>query len=206
MSTASLPGPPPEPGTERSGGLERLAPVNIAAGSPGLVELAEEAPAAATVLSFDDFYGSTREPVGRALALTLGDVELATDAVDEALARAYQRWDDVQGYANPAGWVYRVALNWARSILRRRRRSLHRLYEPDAYDGPALADPDVHRALAELDWKHRSVVVCRHLLGWSELETASALGLRPGTVKSRLHRATAHLQVRLGHLRPEEHR
>ena len=181
----------------------RLPAVNIAAGPPGVMELADR-PVAVTVLSFDDFYTVTRDPVARALALTLGDAELATDAVDEALARAYQRWDQVQGYANPSGWVYRVALNWARSILRRRRRPLHRLYEPDSHDGPAMADPDVHRALAELDWKHRSVVVCRHLLGWSELETATALGLRPGTVKSRLHRATAHLQVRLGHLRAEE--
>ncbi|MDQ1373248.1 MAG: hypothetical protein QOJ09_586, partial [Actinomycetota bacterium] len=44
---------------------------------------------------------------------------------------------------------------------------------------------------------------CRFYLGLSEAETATALGTRPGTVKSRLHRALQHLQTRLAHLRPE---
>jgi DNA-directed RNA polymerase specialized sigma24 family protein len=43
------------------------------------------------------------------------------------------------------------------------------------------------------------------LLGWSEAETAHALGIRPGTAKSRLHRATATLAQQLSHLRPEDH-
>lgn len=51
--------------------------------------------------------------------------------------------------------------------------------------------------------KHRSVVVCRYLLGWSVAETAQALGVREGTVKSRLHRAMQSLQSALSHLDPE---
>jgi len=99
--------------------------------------------------------------------------------------------------------VYRVAMNWALSVLRRRRRSQHRFYDPGS-DTAAVSDPDVHAALAALDVKHRSVVVCRHLLGWSVAETAQALKVREGTVKSRLHRAHLILQSRLQHLRPEE--
>ena len=60
----------------------------------------------------------------------------------------------------------------------------------------------MHAGLAALDTKHRSVVVCRHLLGWSVAETATALGLREGTVKSRLHRALQTLQSTLQHLDP----
>jgi RNA polymerase sigma-70 factor (ECF subfamily) len=52
--------------------------------------------------------------------------------------------------------------------------------------------------------RQRSVVVCRFYLGMSEAETAAALGTRPGTVKSRLHRALRQLQTRLAHLSPEE--
>ena len=52
--------------------------------------------------------------------------------------------------------------------------------------------------------KHRSVIVCRHLLGWSVAETASALKIREGTVKSRLHRAHRILQSRLRHLNEEQ--
>ncbi|MGH9273088.1 MAG: RNA polymerase sigma factor [Acidimicrobiales bacterium] len=154
--------------------------------------------------SFDAFYPSARSSIARALALALGDVDLATEATDEALARAYERWPTVCRLDRPEGWVYRVAMNWALSILRRRRRSDHRLYDPGA-DTAAVSDPDVHAALADLDVKHRSVIVCRHLLGWSVAETAAALNVREGTVKSRLHRAHRILQSRLHHLRtPEE--
>ncbi len=158
----------------------------------------------ADVRSFDDFYRSSRTSIGRALALAVGDVDLARDATDEAMARAYERWSTVSRLDRPEAWVYRVALNWSVSVLRRHRRSLHRLYEPSSVDGPQVPDPAVHDALGTLDIKHRSVVVCRHLLGWSVAETATALGVRQGTVKSRLHRAHGILQSRLGHLRETE--
>lgn len=154
--------------------------------------------------SFDVFYRSHRTPIARALALAIGDVDLASDATDEAMARAYERWSMVSRLDRPDAWVHRVGLNWSVSVLRRLRRSPHRLYEPAALDGPQVADPDVHAALGALDVKHRSVVVCRHLLGWSVADTALALGVREGTVKSRLHRALRALEARLGPLRDIE--
>lgn len=154
--------------------------------------------------SFDEFYATARPSIARGVALALGDVDLATEATDEALARAYERWPTVCRLDRPEGWVYRVAMNWALSVLRRRRRSQHRLYDPGA-DAAAVSDPDLHAALAELDVGHRSVIVCRHLLGWSVADTAAALGIREGTVKSRLHRAHRVLHARLQHLHdPEE--
>jgi RNA polymerase sigma-70 factor, ECF subfamily len=86
-------------------------------------------------------------------------------------------------------------------VLRRRRRSPHRLYEPPTVDGPQPSDAAVGEALGALDVRHRSVVVCRFLLGWSVADTATALRVREGTVKSRLHRAVKQLEQRLGHLR-----
>jgi RNA polymerase sigma-70 factor (ECF subfamily) len=152
---------------------------------------------------FESFYLEARTSIARALSLALGDVDLALEATDEAMARAYERWPTVARLDRPEGWVYRVAMNWALSILRRRKRSQHRLYDPsDA--SVAIADPDVHAALGELDVKHRSVIVCRHLLGWSVAETAGALKIREGTVKSRLHRAHLILQARLRHLNEEQ--
>jgi RNA polymerase sigma-70 factor (ECF subfamily) len=156
------------------------------------------------VRSFDDFYATARPDIAKALALALGDVDLAAEATDEAMARAYERWPNVSRLDRPEGWVYRVAMNWALSILRRRRRGEHRFYDPKDTSLP-VADPDVHAALGELDVKHRTVIVCRHLLGWSVADTAAALRVREGTVKSRLSRATRILQSRLHHLRPEEH-
>ena len=153
---------------------------------------------------FEAFYRRVRPDIARALGLALGDADLATDATDEAMARAYERWPLVSRLDRPEGWVYRVAMNWALSVLRRRRRSDHRLYDP-SHPTVAIADPDLHAAIGDLDVKHRTVIVCRHLLGWSVADTAAALRIREGTVKSRLSRATRILQDRLHHLRdPEE--
>jgi RNA polymerase sigma-70 factor (ECF subfamily) len=155
--------------------------------------------------AFDAFYRNHRPRIAKALAFSLGDVDLAAEATDEAFVRAYERWSKVQRLDRPEAWVYRVASNWATSVLRRRRRSPHRLYEPGT-ETLAIPDPAVHAGLAALDVKHRTVVVCRYLLGWSVAETATALGLREGTVKSRLHRALQSLQSALHHLDPKEQR
>jgi len=52
-------------------------------------------------------------------------------------------------------------------------------------------------ALGRLDPRDRAVVELRHVLGLSERETAAALGVRPGTVKSRLSRALERLCMQL---------
>jgi RNA polymerase sigma-70 factor (ECF subfamily) len=162
------------------------------------------APAAATAVrrvDFTDFYRDTWPGVARALTLVLGDAHLAVDATDEAMARAYPRWDKLSGYDNPAGWVYRVGLNWARSHHRRMRRKLP-FARGEAVVAPAPdTEPAVRDALLALPVKQRGVVVCRLLLDWSVEDTAAALGIRPGTVQSRLHRAVHSLEQTLKHLR-----
>ncbi|MDY7103458.1 MAG: sigma factor-like helix-turn-helix DNA-binding protein [Actinomycetota bacterium] len=150
--------------------------------------------------SFSDFYRNAWPKVARGLAVTLGDRDLAAEATDEAMARAYQRWRTIAHYDQPAGWVYRVGLNWARSYHRRAIRRLP-FTRTDHVEAPTVEDPSIAAALAALDVKHRSVVVCRLLLDWSVDETADALDIRPGTVKSRLHRALTQLQSSLAHLR-----
>jgi len=185
-TAAPAPAPKPEPEPE-----------------PEMTYVAAEATPVA--VGFDAFYRAKRAPIATALALALGDVDIATDATDEAMTRAYERWSTVSQLDRPEAWVYRVASNWAMSIFRRRRRSLHRLYDPSVADAAMSVDPAVHRAVAALDIKQRSVVVCRHLLGWSVAETADALGISQGTVKSRLHRATTILRSQLRDLHtPEE--
>ncbi len=65
-------------------------------------------------------------------------------------------------------------------------------------EDPQPSDPRLAQALAALDPKHRSVVVLRYLLDWSVEQTAEALDIAPGTVKSRLHRALAQLETHMG--------
>jgi len=151
---------------------------------------------------FEVFYRSEHAGVVRALALALGDPDLAAEATDEAFARAYERWTSVHALERPAGWIYRVGLNWATSVLRRRTRH-DRLYLTETVTTVGeIIDPAVHLTLAELNVDQRAVVVCRYWLGWTVPEIARSLGLREGTVKSRLHRAHRILQQRLSHLDP----
>lgn len=148
---------------------------------------------------FEAFYRIERVGLYRALALTLGDADLAREAVDEAMVRAYQRWRRVRGYANPAGWVYRVALNWAISRLRRRGRTLPAatIGQRAWSDEPALPDEELSRAVASLAKQQRAVVVLRFYLDWSNDQIASALKVPAGTVKSRLHRGLVALREHL---------
>lgn len=143
---------------------------------------------------FEDFYRSNREDLVRALALTLRDPHLAAEAADEAMVRAYQHWRSLVTYDNPAGWTYRVGLNWARSWLRKRRREVPEMAtEPPVWD-PDPVDPSLAQEIGSLSDKHRAVIVLRFFWDWRIDQIADALDISPGTVKSRLHRALRQLR------------
>lgn len=146
---------------------------------------------------FDAFYASCWDDVYRPLAVTLRDPDLAAEAVEEAMTRAYRSWRKVRDYENRPGWVYRVALNWATSYLRKTKREVHSTAPIDAAVAAIHPDMDLYEALGHLDVKHRAVVVLRHLLDWSEADVAAALEIPIGTVKSRLHRALGKLREEL---------
>jgi RNA polymerase sigma factor (sigma-70 family) len=150
------------------------------------------------VQSFEAFYGEHRDRIARSLALTLHDGDLAAECADEAMLRAYSRWNRVWQLDNPAGWVYRVGLNCARSTLRRRSGPVRVLFDRDDDMLVEPADRELRDALVALDLDRRAVVVCRFYLGMSVEDTAVALRVRPGTVKSRLHRALRDLESALG--------
>lgn len=153
--------------------------------------LGEEIP---TVVGFEGFHRTHRDRLYRALAMTTREADVASEAIDEAMTRAAERWNVVGGYDSPEGWVYRVALNWARSVFRRRRPLPH----ASGLVWDALPDPDVTSAVAALPYKQRVVVVAHYYLDWSTPQIAEGLEIPIGTVKSRLHRALARLEMDLG--------
>lgn len=148
---------------------------------------------------FAAFYQEWRSPIRRSLAMALGDVGLAEEAIDEAMTRALARWHEVGSYDRPEGWLYRVGLNWARGVFRKRRYELlsDLTSSPHSWADP-LPDPDLIEALGRLSLKLRSVVVARYYLDWSTAEVAEALEIPEGTVKSRLSRALQRLAGELG--------
>jgi RNA polymerase sigma factor (sigma-70 family) len=146
---------------------------------------------------FDDFYRACRPEMIRALVLAVGHRDLGREAADEAFARALEGWGDVSGYKNPEGWVYRVGVNWALSELRRRSFTMDGLFaEPAHLDD--LPEPELLTAIEQLPIKYRSVIIARFFLDWSIEQTAEALSIPEGTVKTRQSRAVSRLRRRLG--------
>jgi RNA polymerase sigma factor (sigma-70 family) len=128
--------------------------------------------------------------------VTLGDRHLAADAVDEAFARAAERWAVVSRMDRPSGWVYRVAVNWATSW--RRKWSRRPTLPAAALDRPAHDDLEsvtLADGLAGLPLIQRQMLVLRFVLGYSVPETAVALDVAEGTVKSGVHRARQQLRA-----------
>ena len=145
---------------------------------------------------FTAFYERRRAEVHAAVAVTVADRELAVEAVDEAFVRAAERWAQVSQMDRPAGWVYRVAVNWAtswwRKWSRRPTRPAQVLDRPHEDD---LASVTLLEELSALPLAQRQMLVLRFVLGYSVGETAVALGVAEGTVKSGVHRARRQLRT-----------
>ncbi len=144
---------------------------------------------------FTAFYEHHRSPLLRALTATLCDPQLAADATDEALVRAAERWELVSTMARPDGWVYRVGVNWATSW--RRKWSRRPTLPATVLDGvhlDDLASVSMLEELVALPLRQRQMLVLRFVLGYSTAETAVALGIAEGTVKSSVSRARGRLR------------
>jgi len=136
-----------------------------------------------------------------AVALVCGSRPAAEDAVQEALLRAWERSEKGDEIRSLEGWVTTVALNLARSGLRRirsERRARARLDTSGVGELPTADRIDVERALSKLPRRQREVVVLRYYLQLDTREVASALQINEGTVKSTLFRARAALAEALG--------
>ena len=149
---------------------------------------------------FDAFYASGAAGLVRQLHAMTGDLTEAQDCVQEAYARAWQRWSAVSRYDAPEAWVRQVAWRLAVSRFRRRvhgTRLMGRHGPPP--DVPALSPDRVAlvAALRRLPEAQRRAVVLHHLADLSVQEVAAETGAPPGTVKARLSRGRAALAVLL---------
>lgn len=115
------------------------------------------------------------------------------------------------------GWLHRITTNLFLDQARRRAKlrvePIHELQLPsDWQDSPdrqfehAHFAPDIQRALDQLPPGYRAAVVLCDVEGYSYAEVAATLGVKLGTVQSRLHRGRALLREQLAHRHPQEAR
>ena len=133
----------------------------------------------------------------------LRDAELAEDATQETLVRA---WRDLPGLRDPErfdAWLYRLLMNACADVGRRRRRWRAEITvvstEPSELDRVTeLADRDeLERGLRRLTDPQRSILVLSFYVGLPLNELAAALDIPVGTAKSRLHYAIDALRAAL---------
>ena len=138
----------------------------------------------------------------------------AEDVVQETYVRAFTRLDLFRGESAFGTWLVRIAMNDALGRVRARRRMIdfspngeasitpHILHFPDASrvrdPESAVAHDEIRRLLERsidaLPDGFRLVFIAREVEGLSVDDTASLLGLRPETVKTRVFRARARLR------------
>ena len=148
---------------------------------------------------FDDFVAARGDALHRTAYLLTHDHALAEDLVQTALAKAWGAWGRIEGEPEP--YVRKVMVNTFSSWWRRRwngERPTDELPEPAARPdhGEEVATRDgLVRALAALPRRQRAVLVLRYLEDLTEAQTAGALGISVGTVKSQTSKALSRLRV-----------
>ena len=149
----------------------------------------------ATDTTFDERFEALAALAYRVAFRLVGDRNVAEDLAQEALARAFPRWEKISSYDE--AWVVRVTTNLA--IGRWRRRIPHHgpARAADAADAGLVERLDLQRALRSLPRRQREAVALRHLGDLSEQQTAEALGCSVGAVKQHTHRGLAALRSAL---------
>lgn len=143
----------------------------------------------------------------RTAYLIARDAADAEEAAQDGFVKAYRALGRFRAGSPFRPWLLAIVANEAKNRRRSTARQAALVLQEvsdDAAPSPEtalLAGEGRARlldAVESLREEERNVVVCRYFLELSEEETAAVLGVRPGTVKSRAHRALAHLREAIG--------
>ncbi|GGU24744.1 SigE family RNA polymerase sigma factor [Streptomyces lavendofoliae] len=153
---------------------------------------------------FHAFFERHYAELARLAHLLTGEADAADDLAADALLALWHRWDRMRASEHPVAYARGVVANLARTRIRsavreRRRIALFWGRWEEKTENPDVAGVvDVQGALRRLPFRKRACVVLRHAFDLSEKDTALALGVSVGTVKSQTSKGMAELQRLLG--------
>ena len=165
-------------------------------GTSGLAQHVDREPST-TAPTFEDLFAEQHERLFRVLYLIVGNAHEAEELMQDAFLKVYERWDRID---EPAGYLYRCALNAARSRFRRLTMAAKRTLTPGEPEDPfAAADlrDEVVRALRELPERQRAALVLLELLDYRSEDAGAVLGIAAATVRSLASQGRAALKLSL---------
>ncbi|MCA8943733.1 MAG: RNA polymerase sigma factor [Planctomycetes bacterium] len=152
-----------------------------------------------------------------------GNPEEAEDLVQEVFVQAWRKWEQFDGRSDPIVWLFTIARRACQRMHRKRSGEPARIASLDEllpFGQPSIAvvsqetpiDAQVRReqreaveaAITKLPDDYRMPLVLRDIIGFSVAEAATILGLKPATVKTRVHRARLQLRAALESGLPHE--
>ena len=167
-----------------------------------------------TVKAFEILVQRYKNPLMNFVYRFLGDYESCTDVVQETMIRLYRNKDSYKSVAKFSTWIYTIAGNLARTeYQRRRRRNFFSInsygeenenyeipderYRPDVITDSGIKDKIIQEALSQVSASYREAVILRDIQELSYEEIAEIMGITVGTVKSKINRGRAQLQILL---------
>jgi RNA polymerase sigma factor (sigma-70 family) len=152
-------------------------------------------------LTFDDLYRTEYDGMVRVAYLMVGEPQAAEEIVQDAFVATHVRW---RRLASPGGYLRTCVMNKCRDRLRRRTRFAalipllaNRRDAEDTSNQPSGAGVELHDVLLALPLRQRAAIVGRFYCGWDDQTLAEALGVRPATVRSLIHRGLSALRIEL---------
>ncbi|MGW6278464.1 SigE family RNA polymerase sigma factor [Kribbella sp. NPDC055071] len=150
---------------------------------------------------FTEFVVVAARRMRRTAYLMCGDRHQAEDAVQDALVRIYRRWSHLRRSEGLMGYAHRAVVTavldqsrrrWRREVVR----EVDAIVVTEPYDAVAVVDNRavVVQALSALPARQRACVVLRYYADFSIEQTADALGIGAGSVKSQTSRGLAQLR------------
>ncbi len=151
--------------------------------------------------SFDEIVDRYQGPLYNAAFRITGSVEDAMDATQNAFVNAFEKLHTFDPKYRFFSWIYRIAVNQSLNMVDRRRDESEldgnfpsTAANPEAAYRRTEAAEQLEAALKQLDANHRTVIVLKHIEGFSYNEIGDLLGIHEKTVKSRLFTARRRLR------------